>query len=41
MGLFPGFTVDVTAGLAPLTVQFTDVSFSSDPHGHCRLAMGL
>lgn len=32
-GLFAGFTADVLAGPAPLTVNFTDFSFSSDPGG--------
>jgi hypothetical protein len=32
-GLYANFTADVTAGPTPLTVNFTDTSFSSDPNG--------
>ncbi|MCB9884916.1 MAG: PKD domain-containing protein [Planctomycetes bacterium] len=32
-GLFAGFTSDVTGGSSPLTVNFTDNSYSSDPGG--------
>lgn len=32
-GLFAGFTATPTSGAAPLTVQFTDRSYSSDPGG--------
>lgn len=33
VGLFPGFQANVTSGDAPLTVNFTDLSFTSDPAG--------
>jgi len=32
-GLFPSFVADVQSGSSPLTVNFTDTSFSSDPNG--------
>lgn len=32
-GLYAGFSANVTKGPSPLTVQFTDSSFSSDPGG--------
>ena len=32
-GLFPNFSADVQAGPAPLTVNFTDLSYSSAPGG--------
>ncbi|MBK8097406.1 MAG: PKD domain-containing protein [Planctomycetes bacterium] len=32
-GLYAGFAANVTAGAAPLSVNFTDQSFSSDPGG--------
>jgi len=32
-GLFPNFTADVTGGVTPLTVNFTDQSYSSAPGG--------
>lgn len=32
-GLYANFTADVTAGPTPLTVNFTDTSFTSDPNG--------
>ncbi|MCA8963546.1 MAG: PKD domain-containing protein, partial [Planctomycetes bacterium] len=32
-GLFAGFSADVTNGLSPQTVNFTDSSYSSDPGG--------
>ena len=32
-GLYTAFTSDVTTGPSPLTVQFTDLTFSSDPAG--------
>ena len=31
--LYPGFTADVTSGLSPLTVNFTDTSVTNDPIG--------
>lgn len=32
-GLYAGFTANVTSGPSPLSVNFTDTSFSSDPNG--------
>ena len=32
-GLFPNISSDVTSGSSPLTVNFTDQTFSSDPNG--------
>ncbi|MCC6784268.1 MAG: PKD domain-containing protein [Planctomycetes bacterium] len=32
-GLFPNFTATPTSGTEPLTVQFTDATYSSDPGG--------
>jgi PKD repeat protein len=32
-GLYAGFTADVTSGASPLTVNFTDHTFTSDPNG--------
>lgn len=32
-GLYPAFHANVTAGVAPLTVVFSDTSYSSDPQG--------
>lgn len=32
-GLYASFTANVTSGPVPLTVNFTDTSFSSDPNG--------
>lgn len=32
-GLFPNFTATPTSGASPLSVQFTDATFSSDPGG--------
>ena len=33
VGLFPAFSVSQTGGTSPLTVQFTDLTYSSDPGG--------
>ena len=32
-GLYAGFRADVTSGVSPLVVNFTDTTFSSDPNG--------
>ena len=32
-GLYAGFTADVTGGVSPLAVNFTDSTFTSDPNG--------
>lgn len=32
-GLYPSFRANVTAGISPLTVVFSDTSYSSDPQG--------
>ncbi len=40
-GLYAGFTSDVTTGASPLTVNFSDASYSSDPLGVIAWAWDL
>lgn len=40
-GLYAGFTANVTSGPSPLSVNFTDTSFSSDPNGITSYAWDL